>query len=219
MPAAVILWGATGHAKVLRELLERIGHRVVAVFDNDPRVEPPFPDVPLFHGQDGFHEWRTQNRSLEVLGLVAIGGSRGADRLELEAFFDSQGIPAPAVVIHPTAFVATSAKCGRASQVLAQAAVCAEVRMGDACIVNTRASVDHEYVLGSGVHIGPGATLAGCVTVGDFCFVGAGAVVIPRIRIGRNAIVGAGSVVTHDVPDQAVVHGNPARAHARKAGQ
>jgi UDP-2-acetamido-3-amino-2,3-dideoxy-glucuronate N-acetyltransferase len=41
--------------------------------------------------------------------------------------------------------------------------------------------------------------------------IGAGAVVLPGITIGRQAMVGAGAVVTRDVPDAAVVVGNPAR--------
>ena len=41
--------------------------------------------------------------------------------------------------------------------------------------------------------------------------VGTGATILCGITIGENAIVGAGSVVTHDVPDNAVVAGNPAR--------
>ena len=41
--------------------------------------------------------------------------------------------------------------------------------------------------------------------------IGAGAVVLPNLRIGRDAVVGAGAVVTRDVPDNAVVYGNPAR--------
>ncbi len=42
-------------------------------------------------------------------------------------------------------------------------------------------------------------------------WIGAGAIVLPGITIGQNAIVGAGSIVTKDVPDDAVVVGNPAR--------
>ncbi|MHC5034406.1 MAG: acyltransferase [Planctomycetota bacterium] len=41
--------------------------------------------------------------------------------------------------------------------------------------------------------------------------VGGGSVLLPGITIGENALVGAGSVVTEDVPDRAVVVGNPAR--------
>lgn len=45
--------------------------------------------------------------------------------------------------------------------------------------------------------------------------VGANATILPDINIGTNAIVGAGSVVTKDVPDGAVVYGNPARRRGR----
>ena len=42
-------------------------------------------------------------------------------------------------------------------------------------------------------------------------WIGAGATIMPGISVGKYAIVGAASVVTHDVPDYAVVVGNPAR--------
>ena len=45
----------------------------------------------------------------------------------------------------------------------------------------------------------------------DGASIGAGAVILPGVRIGRYAVVGAGAVVTKDVPDGAVVVGNPAR--------
>ena len=45
--------------------------------------------------------------------------------------------------------------------------------------------------------------------------VGANATILPDINIGRNAVIGAGAVVTKDVPDGAVVCGNPARVVKR----
>jgi acetyltransferase-like isoleucine patch superfamily enzyme len=41
--------------------------------------------------------------------------------------------------------------------------------------------------------------------------IGSGATILSNVVIGENALVGAGSVVTHDVPDNVVVAGNPAR--------
>jgi len=41
--------------------------------------------------------------------------------------------------------------------------------------------------------------------------VGSGATILANLVIGENTLVGAGSVVTHDVPDNAIVAGNPAR--------
>jgi acetyltransferase-like isoleucine patch superfamily enzyme len=45
--------------------------------------------------------------------------------------------------------------------------------------------------------------------------IGAGAVVLPGVTVGRWALVGAGAVVTRDVPDHAIVMGNPARVTGR----
>jgi len=41
--------------------------------------------------------------------------------------------------------------------------------------------------------------------------IGSGATILCGVAIGERAIVGAGSVVTKDVPDGAIVAGNPAR--------
>lgn len=49
------------------------------------------------------------------------------------------------------------------------------------------------------------------IHVADGAWIGANAVVLPGVRVGRNAVVAAGAVVTDDVPDFAVVVGNPAR--------
>jgi sugar O-acyltransferase (sialic acid O-acetyltransferase NeuD family) len=190
--------------------LGSIGYALVATFDNRADLPPPFPDVPLYHGEQGFREWRRLWSGPPAACLVAIGGSRGRDRLSIQRYLESQGL-IPVVAVHPTAFVAGDAALGRGCQILAQTGVCAEVRMGEACIINTGASVDHESVLGDGVHVAPGAVLTGCVEVGDHSMIGAGAVVLPRLKIGKDAIVGAGAVVTRDVPDGTVVYGNPAR--------
>ena len=52
---------------------------------------------------------------------------------------------------------------------------------------------------------------ANSVIVGDNCSFGQGAKVLGAVRIGNNVNVGANAVVTHDIPDNAVVGGVPAR--------
>jgi sugar O-acyltransferase (sialic acid O-acetyltransferase NeuD family) len=204
----IVLWGATGQAKVLRELLH--GHaEIVAVFDN-AEVPPPFDGVPLHRGRQGFEDWLATQTPSDIRSLVAIGGSLGRDRVEIQRFLAGRGL-VPHTAIHRTAYVAHDATVGPGSQILAQAAVCTLARLGEGCIVNTSASVDHECVLGDGVHLMPGARLAGCITVESYATIGTNATVLPRLRIGEGAMVGAGAVVTKDVPAGAVVMGNPAR--------
>ena len=56
-----------------------------------------------------------------------------------------------------------------------------------------------------------GYTKIGRVTIGSNVFIGADTVVLPGVTIGDNVIVGANSTVTHDVPDNIVVAGSPAK--------
>ena len=54
-------------------------------------------------------------------------------------------------------------------------------------------------------------TKIGRVTIGDNVFIGAETVVLPGVTIGSDVIIGANSTVTHDIPDNSVVAGSPAR--------
>jgi len=55
----------------------------------------------------------------------------------------------------------------------------------------------------------------GGATVRAYARIGANSTLLPGVVVGRNALVGAGSVVTKDVPEGAVVAGNPARVIGR----
>ena len=213
----MIFWGATGQAKVLRECLKLSGIRLVSVFDNNESLISPFDDVPIYFGKKNFEIWIRERELNNPVGfLVAIGGDKGEDRIEIQEYLESYGLIA-LIAKHPTAVIADNVKIGSGSQVLANSTACVETIVGRGCIINTGAIVDHECHLDDGVHICPGANLAGCVEVERYAMIGTGAVVLPRIRIGQGAIVGAGAVVVEDVPPHTVVVGNPARVIRKTA--
>jgi len=84
-------------------------------------------------------------------------------------------------------------------------------RVGNFCIINNNATVSHNVVLEDYVHVAINVALAGGAFVGEGTLLGAGCMVLPEITIGKWATIGAGAVVTKDVPDYAVVYGNPAK--------
>ncbi|MEZ0117650.1 UNVERIFIED_ORG: maltose O-acetyltransferase [Heyndrickxia coagulans] len=56
-----------------------------------------------------------------------------------------------------------------------------------------------------------GYSRVGNVVIGNNVFIGADAIILPNVNIGNNVIVGAGAIVTHDIEDNSVVAGNPAK--------
>lgn len=209
-----LIWGATGQAKVLDEIIRLSHGQVIALVDIKMMGASPIKDVPVLHGKQGYTNWRNQfkktNPEFEISAIAAIGGRRGRDRAEYLNTFRLDGFITPSL-IHPKAHVSDTATIGDNCQISAFAFVGAEALVNDACIINTKASIDHETILGKGVHIAPGATLCGCIEVGNYSFIGAGAVILPNLKIGENSIVGAGSIVTKNVPDNVLVYGSPAR--------
>ena len=75
--------------------------------------------------------------------------------------------------------------------------------------------INHCSVIGKNCTIMQGVTIGkntkGSPVIGDNVFIGANALVIGKVVVGNNVCIGAGSVVVKDVPDNAVVVGNPAK--------
>jgi len=101
------------------------------------------------------------------------------------------------------------------------------VVLGDRVTIKSGVYLWDGVVIEDDVFIGPQATFTNDrtprsrqpfnlegITVRRGASIGAGAVLLPGVTIGAGAMVGAGAVVTKDVPDGAVVVGNPARVIA-----
>lgn len=112
--------------------------------------------------------------------------------------------------IHPSVDL-TMTELGTGNYLQESVILQAGVRLGDNCSLHMAAIVGHQSTIGHSVFIAHAVSISGVCTIGDGTFVGTNATLLPRTTIGRWATIGAGAVVTKDVPDYAVVVGNPAR--------
>lgn len=206
----LVVWGASDQCRVNYPILRQLGCRVDALIDDTAGKLSPFPDVPIYQGEQGLDTFLRGSTAADLGFIVAIGNPYGDVRLKLHALMLGRGLR-PVSFADPTALVCSSAVLGEGLQVMPAAIVHNDVRIGLQCIVNTRCLVEHDCVLEDGVEIGPGAVLCGRVHVGAHSWIGANATVRPRVRIGPNTIIGAGSVVVTDIPGDSVAYGVPAR--------
>ena len=208
MQKKIIIWGASGHAQVVTDIIKLRGEYEIAGFldDINPALHnTPFCGYSVLGGRDQLTELKRKG-----IEHVVFGFGDCEARLKLAELVLAHGFSL-ATAIHPQSVIAESVSIGQGTVVAAGAVVNAGAQVGDNVIINTLASVDHECIIEDGVHICPGVHLAGRVTVGRASWLGIGAVVVDRIQIGARTMIGAGSVVLEDVPGSVLVYGVPAK--------
>lgn len=194
----IYLYGAGGHAKVIIEILEQQKKNISGLIDNDPLLKsvlqyPVFQKIP---GGGSDNETRM---------VICIGNNTTRKKIAGGVTIGFE------TAIHPSANISIRSSIGEGSVIMASVSVNCDTVIGKHAILNTNCSVDHDCVIGDFVHISPNAALAGNVEVGEGVHIGIGSCVIQGIKIGKWATIGAGAVIVKDVPDYAVVVGNPGR--------
>lgn len=193
--ATINLFGASGHAKVIMDIIEAQGDSAECLYDDAPHCAK-------IHGKPVF---KTPESNVTGSIIISIGNNR-IRKLISERYSNNY-----AMAVHPKSIVSPSASIGNGSVVMQGAIIQSDAKIGKHCIINTGASIDHECVIDDYVHISPHATLCGNVNVGEGSWIGAGAVVIPGIKIGKWCTIGAGSIVIRDIPDGVTAFGNPCK--------
>jgi len=190
----MILYGAGGHAKVVAEAIRASGKTINYIFD-DAAIS--FSGIPV-------GPYDAQKLPEEAL-ILSIGNNEQRKLV-------SEHVRHPfGIAIHPLCSLSEQAAFGVGSVAFQYTVIQPGVSIGKHCIINTAAIVEHDCSLENFIHIGPGSVLCGNVSIGEGSLVGANSTVLPNIKIGRWVVIGAGSVITTDIPDGAVIAGNPGK--------
>ena len=207
---SLLIYGASGHGKVIADAARANGWEVVGFCDDDPSKLGTFVgDTPIIasNAEDACRLARERS-SLLIVGI----GDNAARRALYRTIKQFGG--RFATIIHPHATLAPNSTLGEGSVVFAGVVVNADARIGCNVILNTSATVDHDCQIGDHAHISPGAHVGGAVEIGEGAWVGIGASIRNNLALGDWTTIGAGAVVVSPIPDRVMAYGVPAKAHS-----
>lgn len=142
MTKSLLILGAGGHGKVVKEIAEALGYTKIAFLDDN--------------GTEAIGRIADSQAFVDEYKAALVGIGNNKFRGELLARLEEEGFNIP-VLIHPTAYVSKSAVIGKGTVVEPLAIVNASSNIGIGCIVSVGSIVDHDAVLEDCVHVNAGA--------------------------------------------------------------
>lgn len=201
MSKSVVIIGASGHGKVIADIIANSGDKVLGFLDDADDVQGKkiigFPVLGKIADYDNYKDCEY---------VIAIGNPYVREKISNE-------LPVKwYTAIHPTAVISSlDVEIGEGTVIMANAVVNPSARIGKHCIINTGAIVEHDNILEDYVHLSPNVTLAGIVKVGKSTHIGAGSCTKQVLNIASDCIIGAGSVIVKDITESGTYVGVPAR--------
>lgn len=198
---SVIIIGASGHGKVIADIIMKSGDLVKGFLDDNNEMDNMFCDFPVLG--------KIEKYELYLNGyefIVAIGNADIREKIT-KKLANVKWYTA----VHPTAVISDiDVVIREGTVVMANAVINSGAHIGKHCIINTSTVVEHDNLIDDYVHISVGAKLAGNVHIGRNTWVGIGSTIKNNLFICDNCMIGAGAVVVNDIEFSGIYIGVPA---------
>lgn len=138
MAKSLLIIGAGGHGKVVKEVAEAVGYDKIAFLDDN--------------SEEAVGKIADSKQFVQEYQAAFVGIGNNKFRNELLQRLEQEGFEIPAL-LHPTAYISKTAVIGKGTVVEPKAIVNANSKVGSGCIISVGAIVDHDVVLGDCVHV------------------------------------------------------------------
>lgn len=201
MNEQIIIVGASGHGKVMADIIQKSGDTVVGFLDDNPELGEDFVGFPILGKTEKFVDYKN------CKFVIAIGNAdireKLADKLEGVKWYTA---------VHPSAQISeVETLIGEGTAVMANAVINSGAKIGKHCIINSGAIVEHDNQIGDYVHISVGAKLAGNVQIDKSTWIGIGAVISNNLCVCSECMIGAGAVVVKNIEETGTYVGVPVK--------
>jgi UDP-N-acetylbacillosamine N-acetyltransferase len=192
---SIFIYGASGHGKVIADIIQASGFTVAGWIDDDTTKNCL-----------SWEEFCTLHSNAHI----ALGIGSNILRFTIAEKIKQARHNLP-VLIHPTAVISPSAQLQEGTVVMPLCVINADTKIAAGTIINSGSVIEHDCSIGKYVHISPNSSLAGNVTIGNYTHIGIGSSIIQGIIIGEKSMVGAGATVITNLPNYVTAVGVPAK--------
>lgn len=201
MSESVVIIGASGHGKVIADIILKSGDSIQGFLDDNKELGDSFIGYPILGNV------RDYKKYLDCKFIIAIGNADIRERI-VNKLSDAKWYTA----IHPTAVISLiGVKIGEGTVIMANSVINSCSCIGKHCILNTSSVIEHDNQVDDFVHTSVASSLAGSVKVGKKTWIGTGATVSNNITICEECYIGAGAVVVKDINKKGTYVGVPAK--------
>ncbi|MFB9057603.1 acetyltransferase [Mariniflexile ostreae] len=209
MQRNLIIIGASGHAKVIIEIIETLGnYSIIGLIDSFKCKGTRVFGYEIL-GQDKDIPYLSKTYNV-FTGVIAIGDNWTRKNIYKDIkkhLPDFNFISA----IHPKSIIDKNVKIGRGAVIMAGAVVNSDAKIGDFCVIHAQASLGHDSKMNNYSSLGSNATVGGNVKIGALSAIALNANVIQGISIGTHCVIGAGALINRKIGGYKMVYGVPGK--------
>ena len=216
-PQKVVIFGCSGHAKVIVDIIEsNQNFELIGFIDNFTPESTKILDHKVIGGESLLPKLMKKYQFNK--GVIGIGDNFLRSKV---AKFIKGIAPDFQFVncIHNSANISKYSKLGVGNVVMPGVSINTSSIVSDHCILNTNSSLDHDSHMANFSSLAPNSAVGGNCSIGKYSFVGIGSAIFQGVSIDENCIVGGGSILKKNAISNSIYFGIPAkRVSSRNLG-
>ena len=203
-----VIFGAGTYGQVYLAYLQEAGVEVVGFIDDDPTIQGSLVGgIPVIGNHESLKDLK-QQYNLEAF-YCPLGNNQL--RVKFMEMAKDAGFALPNY-IHPSVVLSPHVIIGEGVYILLGTHIMPHTLIKDYVMISMGVNVAHHVILEKGVFLSTGCNFGASIVAREKAYCGISSTIMTGIHeLGKNCLIGAGAVVIHDVPDNAVMAGVPAK--------
>ena len=205
----ILIIGASGHAKVIIDIIEKEGkYEIFGLLDSYKKKGNYLYNYKILGTEKDLPDL-IKNYDIKG-GIIAIGDNYTRMKIYLDISSMVKNFNF-INAIHPSSVIGKNVVINEGTVIMPGVVINSDTKLGKQCIVNTNSSVGHDCIIKDFTSIAPGVTLAGGVKVAECTAISLGVSVLEMVKIGKHTVIGASALVNKNIGSYKKAFGVPAK--------